>query len=99
MSPLNSPSVAQLAQQTTSRNTAVRGTPDLRCSSLQPPCRVRTQGRYTARKMKSRSGGETHMMKRTSIAAAVLLSCIVAAPLSAGQSTTDQRQDARTDLS
>ncbi|MGE5815085.1 MAG: hypothetical protein ACM36C_11400 [Acidobacteriota bacterium] len=37
------------------------------------------------------------MMKRTSIAAAVLLSCIVAAPLSAGQSTTDQRQDARTE--
>ena len=37
------------------------------------------------------------MMKKTSIAAAVLLSCIVAAPLSAGQSNTNRRQDTPAD--
>jgi Ca2+-binding EF-hand superfamily protein len=37
------------------------------------------------------------MMKNTSIAAAVLLSCVVAAPLSAGQSNTNQRQGTTAD--
>jgi hypothetical protein len=37
------------------------------------------------------------MMKKTSIAAVVLLSCIVAAPLSAGQYTPNQGQGTRTD--